>query len=101
MAHEREVITTDDDGDTAWSIPSAGEQINGPALRLILSVGDDLILIEDMAVTSHAPTFQRLRDGARRSVSLTTEEARWLLGRLPDAIAVRTAQNARDAGEPA
>jgi len=73
-----------------WSVPTASDL--GRSYRLFVSIDADvspLICVEECPVTSARPTARRLEvePTQRRSVTLTRDDARWLLATLPKAIA--------------
>jgi hypothetical protein len=73
-----------------WSIPTAADQ--GRSYRLFVSIEADisrLVCIEECPVTSAKPGARRMEveGDPRRSVTVTLDEARWLLATLPKAIA--------------
>jgi hypothetical protein len=77
------------EGSYEWSVPSEPDQ--GRNHRLFVSIETDitrLIVIEDSPVTSAKPSARRMDvEGERlRAVTVTLDEARWLLRTLPKAI---------------
>lgn len=72
-----------------WSIPTAPDP--GRSYRLFVAIEPDvsrLVCIEETPVTSAKPGARRMEvePERRRSVTVTLDEARWLLATLPKAI---------------
>lgn len=80
------------DGAYEWSVRSGADLDQKRHYRLFLSIETEvsrLICIEECPVTSAKPSARRLEvedQSLRRSVSVTLDEARWLLATLPKAI---------------
>ena len=73
-----------------WSMPSPSGH-DGRNYRLFVSIEADisrLIGIDESPVTSAKPSARRMEveDEPRRSVTVTLDQARWLLATLPKAI---------------
>lgn len=88
------------DGAYEWSIPAAPDP--GRSYRLFVAIEAEMsrmICIEETPVTSAKPGARRLEVAPerRRSVTVTLDEARWLLATLPKAIEkIETAWTAGD-----
>lgn len=78
------------DGAYEWSIPTAPDK--GRNYRLFVAIETEVsrfISIEECPVTSAKPGARRLEvedPSQPRSVTITLDEARWLLATLPKAI---------------
>lgn len=83
--------STGDEGEYEWSIPTAPDP--GRSYRMFVSIepaASKLVHMEECPVTSAKPGARRLEvedPALRRSMAVTLDEARWLLRKLPEAIA--------------
>lgn len=77
------------DGDVrvvGWSRESGASKPDKP-VRLFASHDDGMVVLEDVAVTSNTQTARPIKDGLCNRLSLTRDECRWLLHRLPEVLA--------------
>lgn len=74
-----------------WSRPSAAAGgVHGTQVRLFMSIDaddTDLVVVEESKVTSDMPSARPIKGGLLGSLRMTIEEAEWLVGVLPIAIA--------------
>ena len=81
--------------DTEWSVGIGESIVKDKPARLFVRLLNELVIVRTANVTSWSPRAFELGEGAKaRQLAFGSDEIRWLLTVLPEALAILEGENA-------